>query len=270
MRIVSREELSVFKPTTNTVLLRNILPTNETGKSKLYIAGNFHPEYHQSVVNEVVSVPKFLTYGRKKIFNEMELYWDAKADGGIGHYRTEQVACHRTIGMPWLTKMEVKRGDVVWVSAQTMKTLNEHGDYLLCEGEKYFIFPYHNIYLKKEGDDICMLNGWVLIEPIIEKSDTEEQAERIGLIYQDKSREHYEAPKDNRGIVRYMGLPITEYEDGEAAGVDDPDIPIDSVVIMKWGINRRLEHEYHSLFSKPYIVSRRRNICAIIQTRLYN
>ena len=267
MRIVSREELAVFTPTNNTVLIRNILQTQEiqiAGK-KLFIDNRFSPEYHQSVVNEVVSTPKFLTYGKKKVFKEMELFWDEK----VMHHRTEQVACHNSIGMPWRTPMELMRGDVVWVSSQAMRNLDEHGDFLLCEGERYYIFPYYNIYLKRKGQDIHMLNGWILVEPVIEDSDIKQRVEKAGMIYADKSHEHYESRPDRRGIVRFMGLPITEYEDEEAAG-GDVEVSIGDTIVFKWGVNRRIEHEYHSIFSQPYIVSRRRNIAAIIRDSLFN
>src|ERR1035437_10060102 len=140
MRIVTKSELQVYKPSNNCVLLRNVNKSDEItigeGK-KIYLDPNWSSANQNWIINEVVSVPKKLIYGEGSAYRKLDLEYDKVRK----EHRTETIRVRRQVGMPWKTKLEVLPHDIVWVSRLSMKACYDNGDYLLCEGEKYYIFP---------------------------------------------------------------------------------------------------------------------------------
>jgi len=259
---VEQSTIQAFKPVHNNVLVR-ILSDFSTTPSGLHLPHQLKYSYEQSVSAEVLSPPRILTYYKKQVFGTHPLQYDENEKT----YRMETVVSNQSQGMPWLTKQELIRGDIVWLSAAFLKVLDEKGDYLLCGEQKYYVYPYENIYLKRVGDSFKLLNGFILVAPICEISDIQNRLEKIGLAYVGKD-DPWTPGKDLMGIVRYMG-DIVEYDDGAAAGEDDEEISVGDTVILRWKLNRRLESQIHSIFSEPFIVTRRRNITAIVRDVLF-
>lgn len=281
MRVITYPELHVTKPMANHVLVKSVSKVNEIKLGsgiKLFIDNTAHPELHQSIINEVVATPRKLTYGADTVYYKK---WTGFYHED-GNQMTETVKARRQIGnMPWQTKMELKYQDIVWVSSKAMSFADEQGHYLLCEGEKYYFIPYKDIYLKKDGDGIKMLNGYCLVEPITDKSETEQALEKMGLVYGTKKREIHDHYNDRFGIVRFMGEYVTDYYDGRDVGMDDPRVSVGDTVLMAWVENRRLSNgyaqsdsdsgngDYHRLFDTTYIVSRPRNFLCVLHNSLF-
>ncbi len=267
MRVVTKAELQVFKPTNNCVLLKNVCRPDEIdigGGKKIYMDSRWSAGNENWIINEVISIPKKLIYGEKQVFVPVTVCIDEDTK----EPRTETIKARRRVGMPWKTKLEVLPHDIVWVNRLTMKNCHDRGEYLLCGNDKYYIFPYSDIYLKKVGENIQMLNYWCLVEPIVENS-TKTELEGMGLVYSAPSKKPNEHYSDHIGILRYHGGVTPIYYDGMDVG-EDSDIPsVGDKVVLKWTENRRLGNDFTKLGDKEYIVSRLRNFAAILQPSLF-
>jgi hypothetical protein len=268
MRIVTKSELQVFKPTNNCVLLKNVCRPDEIdigGGKKLYMDTKWSAGNENWIINEVISVPKKLIYGERQVLVPVTVCIDEDTK----EPRTETIRARQRVGMPWKTKLEVLPHDIVWVNRLTMKNCHDNGQYLQCGDDKYYIFPYSDIYLKKVGENgIQMLNGYCLVEPI-ENNKSKELTESAGLEYAAPAVNPNEHLHDLLGIVRWMGDPIETYYDGRDVGEDDLAVSLNDTVVLKWAENRRLGNDFTKLGNKTYIVSRRRNFAAILQPSLF-
>ena len=262
MRIVTKAELQVSKPLNNCVILKNVFREDEipVGDKKLYINTNRVDQANQNwVVNEVISVPKKLVYGERQVFVT------------IGTDRKETIKARECVGMPWRTKLEILPHDIVWVNRLTMKNCDEQGRYLFCEGTKYYIFPYSDIYLKSlDCGDVQLLNGYCLVEPYVE-NETKDMLEKLGLAYAEAKKQAWDKGDDLYGKVAFMGEPIIDYYDGRDSGEDDPTIAVDDVVVLKRKENRRLGNDLptNKLYNKTYIVCRRRDFAAKLVNSMF-
>ena len=138
-------------------------PTSTEKIGGLFIDTTYKPEDHVEIINEVIAVPERLK------FNE------------------------------WETEMQLKVGDKVWVNYLSIIK----GERVQVGGEVYVLVPYEKIILTKRGDDLVMLNGYVLIEPVLEET---QQSGIIILLKQAKQA-------SQRGYVRHMGIPNKRYTD---------------------------------------------------------
>jgi co-chaperonin GroES (HSP10) len=108
-----------------------------------------------------------------------------------------------------------------------------------------------------------MLNGWVLCEPLpSEEEQVYESAKKSGLWVPEQKQ-----VTDRYGIIRYLGEPCMEYEDGKECGEDSDYYQVGDSVMFSMDYNRRLEQsELHKWFDgKTYIVTRRRNLLGIVE-----
>ncbi len=184
-------------------------PTSTEKIGGLFIDTTYKPEDHVEIINEVIAVPERLK------FNE------------------------------WETEMQLKVGDKVWVKRLTITKAEK-----VMVGEKaYLLVPYEDIILTKRGDDLVMLNGYVLIEPVLEET---QQSGIIILLQTAKQA-------SKRGIVRHMGIPNKRYTD--ESHTDEIDIKIGDMVGLKHGYNSKLESSYHQTIGDYWVVQRR-NIVA--------
>jgi len=186
-------------------------PTKTNKIGSLLIDTSWKPEDHVEIINEVIAVP--LT---------------AKCS-------------------EWETEMQLKVGDKVWVNRLTIIKAEK-----IQVGETtYLKVPYEMIILAKRGDEIIMLNGYVLLEPIHKaqiKSDT--------IILAPNKEEH-----QDRGIVRYMGIPNKRYTDEILS--DDCEISIGDRVLLSRKYNPKLESSYHESIGNYLVVQRRHMIAKL-------
>ena len=185
-------------------------PTSTEKIGGLFIDTTYKPEDHVEIINEVIAVPERLK------FNE------------------------------WETEMQLKVGDRVWV--QYLSIIK--GERVQVGGEVYVLVPYEKIILTKRGDDLVMLNGYVLIEPVLEET---QQSGIIILLKQAKQA-------SQRGYVRHMGIPNKRYTD--ESHTDEIDIKLGDMVGLKHGYNSKLESSYHQTIGDYWVVQRRNIVAA--------
>ena len=185
-------------------------PTSTEKIGGLFIDTTYKPEDHVEIINEVIAVPERLK------FNE------------------------------WETEMQLKVGDKVWVNYLSIIK----GERVQVGGEVYVLVPYEKIILTKRGDDLVMLNGYVLIEPVLEET---QQSGIIILLKQAKQA-------SQRGYVRHMGIPNKRYTD--ESHTDEIDIKLGDMVGLKHGYNSKLESSYHQTIGDYWVVQRRNIVAA--------
>ncbi len=185
-------------------------PTSTEKIGGLFIDTTYKPEDHVEIINEVIAVPDHLK------FNE------------------------------WETEMQLKVGDKVWVNYLSIIK----GERVQVGGEVYVLVPYEKIILTKRGDDLVMLNGYVLIEPVLEET---QQSGIIILLKKAKQA-------SQRGYVRHMGIPNKRYTD--EAHTDEIDIKLGDMVGLKHGYNSKLESSYHQIIGDYWVVQRRNIVAA--------
>jgi len=214
----------------------------DTLKSGLYIDTTYKPEHHVEIINEVIAVPDRLSFKE------------------------------------WETEMELKVGDQVWVNYLSIMK----GERVMVGDKTYILVPYEKIILAKRGDDIVMLNGYVLIEPVLEDGG----CHRGDMSYKELAELYASNPinsshdcigddimKDtltiipivkpkefnDRGIVRYLGTPNKRY--AEEHHSDDIDVNIGDMVVLQKGYYSKIESSYHAEIGN-FLVTQRRRIVA--------
>lgn len=271
-------DLKYYHPANNHVIVRPVVDTSNIKHGNLELvlglAANGKPwdEFKsQPIVCEVVSVPHRLIFGRRKVYYESTeeldltpqqkaLLWQMRREAKF----TEQTLIDAPIpgSMMWKTPMEVAPDDIVWVNANHLAIADHHGNTLDVEGQIYYILTYDSLYLKKKGDEVRMLNGWVLLEIIEDTPDWAKRAEKMGLTIPEYMKK--QEFNDRLGIVRYIGDPV-EYVLQDR--FDDPSIKEGDTVLLKWKVNRRLEQS-NKFFAKDgadFIVSRRDSIMGVLE-----
>ena len=259
------------KPAQNFILCEHVYH-NDVLKFKsleLIVPKNVQETFaYTSSVMRVITVPKKLIYGKKRGYYTVNLDYDEK----LGHHREEIHTTKTPIrnSMPWRVEQELLAGDIVWVNTLTIVNSQRQDRVIECEDRKYYLIPYDQIYLYKRGDNIKLINGWILLEP--EKNEDDEVKQRLlkaGIIVPsitiDKMNQRQMGIADKFAVVRYIGEPVFDYIDGKC---DSDDIAVGDRVVFKFPFNRRLESEMHRFFdSKELIVSRRVNlVCKIVDS----
>jgi hypothetical protein len=239
---ISKQDLLFFQPTPNHVLVRSVVSMNTVtvGGQQILIDTSYKPEHHQEVICEVIKAPKKLIFDRTKPSGE---------------------------SMEWLTTMDLKTGEIVWCNYLSVLKGKENLE-IECEGVKYFIINYQQIYLKKVKQRVEMLNGYVLCEPVyVEDLKDKILISKMIDVQRLKKFDEYEgvARETQYGIVRYLGKPVEEYHNANAVP-DDDYLRVGDMVMFTTPNNVRLEHNLHRHFNgEDMIVSRRNRILGIIQ-----
>ena len=266
---ISYGELLSLTPYKNCVLCESVIDPSEVdlGGVKLTIDTTFNPSMFQPIIQKVIATPKSLIYGKQtEAVNIGGNQSSQNVDGSWKNERREEwVQREEPIAnsMPWKTTMQLKRGDVIWVGYFSIIKAEAEHRLILCEGRKYYLIPYQDIYLKKNGSGVTMLNGWLLLEPLVEKdAEIIQRLKDKGIVIP-----KYHKEGDKYAIVRYIGEPVDEYL--EPSKYDTDEISLNDTVLMAWTANRRLEQSSKFFDQKEYIVSRRTSICAVLRETLY-
>lgn len=269
---VTQEELQMFTPANNYVLLKPAVKVNtiKYGDLVLHNPIPWDEFKHQPIVCQVVAVPKRLIYGKRKEHRESVEELEIPIAEKVKLYQSRREALFSETteidvpipgSMMWKTPMELKPGDIVWVGSNALLTADNTGDTIIADGFLHYFIKYSEIYLKKDGDNVKMLNGWVLAELVDGTKDWVKQAKAMGLtlINNPKSQE-----EDNIGVIRYIGSPV-EYLFNDQH--DHPEIKQGDYVRFLWKRNRRLEpgEKFFAKDNADLIVTRRSRIMAIMQ-----
>ncbi len=149
--------------------------------------------------------------------------------------------------MRWKTDIELQEGDTVWMNHMTVQDYQFH-----FKGKEYKLIKYEDIVCAKRGDQVIMINGYVLCKPTIEK--------KKALLYEKETTVVQQAE------VEYLGKPISEYQDPrrhDPEGIEVGDIVVfDKKQVAKV---RYLEADYFLRFDgKPHIVVQRYMMAGVL------
>jgi hypothetical protein len=258
--IVSETDIATLKMANNLVLLEPILKTDSVkfGEQEIYLDTTYNPQKHQPIVQKVIKAPKNLIFGKCTTWMENRINPEPiipnadRIKPATKIIENELVAQPLPTSLPWKTSMELKPGDLVWVDYFSLITAESRKRVLFTDTKKYYLVSYENIYCKKDGDKVTMLNGWILVEPFKEEEEAlKERLHNLGIILSD-----YTGFPDKFATVRYIGKPVEEYFDKEMEDTDE--VSVGDVVRLVWGKNRRLENECHKWFSQADLIVTRR------------
>jgi hypothetical protein len=224
----------MITPLTNHILVKPI--GNNSEVNGYYIDTSYKPEFHTQVAQEVVAVPKKL-----KVLDPMHPY-----------------------AMDWETEQEVQVGDIAYFNKLSVMKAQKLGEYLLI--------PYQRCYCVKRGEQIIPINGYTLIEPVLEEQKLKSEvlvldcvAEYAEIVAKDITHQASfrndlkPAPKlkelKSQGIVRYIGKPNKRYVDDRWH--DNVDVQVGDYVYLVDMTYPKLEPELHQTIGNYYCVQRR-------------
>lgn len=225
----------MITPLTNHILVKPLSGNSEV--NGYYIDTSYKPEFHTPVANEVIGVPKKLSFD----LNPQHPY-----------------------AMDWETELEVQVGDVAYFRKLAVMKAQRMGEYLLI--------PYSQCYCVKRGEQIIPINGYTLIEPVFEQQKLKSEvlvldcvAEYAEIVAKDISSQASfrndlkPAPKmqelKSQGIVRYIGKPNKRYMDDRWH--DNIDVQVGDYVYLVDMTYPKLEPELHTTIGNYYCVQRR-------------
>lgn len=269
------EEFKTYHPANNFVALKPAIKTDKVSEhlfAPLSLAdGKPYDEFKsQPIVCSVVTVPRKLIFGTRKVYRETieELDLTPQQKAYLYQARKATQYSETTLidvpipgSMPCKTPVQLKENDIVWVNSNALINAERTNKIIDVAGQMIYLIPYGEIYLKKSGDDVCMLNGWLLAELIEDSPEWTKRAEKMGLVIpQHMKREQF---NDKLAVVKYIGDPV-EYLFNDR--YDFPDVKAGDVIYLRWKVNRKLEPG-QKFFAKDadLIVSRRCNILAIME-----
>lgn len=275
---LSINELRSFHPIENRVIVKAAIDTSKFkyGSVEFYSPLSlsdgkpYDPFKSQPVVCTVIAPPRRLIFGKRKVFWETVEELDLPIETRIYLHKCRREAkfSETTIidapipgSMPWCVSVRIKQDDIVWVNSNALYNAEKRHDTIICDGVLYYIIKYEDIYMRKTGDAVEMLNGWVLAELIEDTLEWRKRIEKLGLIVPKHLKKT--GFDDKYGLIRYIGEPV-EYLFNDQ--YDHIEINWGDVVMFKWKVNRRLEPGM-KFFAKDndLIVTRRSNIIAIME-----
>ena len=246
---VTREELNNMRCISNNVLIRVDHIANDkitlSGGQVLYLDTEFQPDNAMNVVGTIMAQAE-------------KIYYNKKDDP------------QKSLG--WLTTIETKVGDTVYMDycaiAQAYGKLLHKRDesvvtdqVVMCEDEIYVFLNYGNLIFAKRGDEIVMLNGYVLCEPV------QETTLKDTLLLQ--IPDYIKTNKSNRyGKVAYKGSLNRDYFDFDNSG-DNFDVEVGDVVSFEKYFDIEVEYDMTKSLTKPYFRIQRSHITGLIPKSMF-
>jgi len=246
---INKEELKNIRCVSNNVLIRVEKICNDNielknGK-KLYLAADFNPDNNMNVIGTIIKKPDRIVYNKKG-------------------------APQQSLG--WLTDVEVNEGDTVYMDYVAIA--QAYGKYLhtkdeqvnteqivFCEQELYVFLNYGHLIFSKKKEKIKMLNGYVLLSPVMEKGLSSKT-----VVLSDDSKL---IQSERFAKVEYKGSLIRDYFDFDNSG-DNFDVNIGDIVTFdKWN-DIEVEYTMHQKLNKKYFRMQRKNISSVIPKEMYD
>lgn len=250
-------------PMRNFVLTTSVMRADvvQLGDIDLQLDTSWNELHHQPIMQKVVRVPRRLLYGRRKTTY-------TNSNGTTLDAETPVIN-----SMEWLTDIDIKQGDTVYVDSYSLFNASKEGRLFDVDGVKYYLIPYPDIYFRLDNGQPVMLNGWVGCEPIKdEERDVVKELKKLGVVFPSISltndNRRQQGSEDRLAIVRYIGLPVREYLDQNLEEHDA--VSVGDTVILKWTANRRLEFDAGRFFGKTeLIITRRPRIVGVMRDELF-
>jgi len=268
-------DITAIRPCNNNVLLKPAIDTSKIkyGTAEFYAPLSladgkaYDPFATAPIVCSVAAVPRNLTYGTHTVL------WQQESQRETHPEKIKELARHNKKNivteseyieqmipgsMPWKTTMQLKKGEIVWVNANSLVRAEQNHHTIEVDEELYYIIRYDDIIFKKSGENVVMLNGYLLLSLIDETPDWIKKAKSIGL-------ETLNTPntEEKYATVRYIGDPV-DYPFNDKDRHDHREIKQGDIVMLLFAKNRKLENGQRYFSEEPLIISRRSNIRAIM------
>lgn len=175
---LTKEEFNKLRAIGNYILVK---PNFNTDKVKLksgeelWIDTSYEREKHAATTGTVIRVPE-------------RLYFSYNNGGQSVDFDVD---------------MELKEGDKVYFHYLSCLNALKDCRYVVYEDEYYLWIKYDSMYVGKRGEDIVMLNGWMLMEPINIDSFKSE------TLYVPETSKNTSSSKYAR--IKYFGKPVRNY-----------------------------------------------------------
>ena len=127
--------------------------------------------------------------------------------------------------MGWETEVEIKDGDLVYFGAM----ISANAEALEVDGDLYLLIPYSRIILRVRDEELTPVNGYVLLEEVVEKVRVDGLILEVGD-FQDK----------RLGVVTHNGRNNDSYFASDAV---DADVEIGDKVIFSGKFFGHLESD---------------------------
>lgn len=238
--------------TGNSVL---ILPDeNFTKIGHLEINTHYNPAKHWAVKGVVVGVPETLCFLGEEIASLQKQQGTAR-DPII----MQQIQEMNRWSTEANTEMELQVGDeVMFRYIQRLAAVEDNEvlghDFLFDRA--VMLTSYDELYLAIRGDEVIMLNGWIMVEPI------EYSEEDMKILGGNFKRYFSNMEKPGIGIVRMLGKPNKGYVDGTPEG---PDVKEGMTVLFRHSNATPIEYKSHKTLNEgtyPYYRMQRKDILA--------
>jgi len=199
----------------------------------LFIDTSWEREKHAPTIGEVVKVPNRLIFDRKSTMRTTEFDVD----------------------------MELKVGDQAIYHYLVPENCMKRGEYVEVNDDIYFVVNYDQIFCAKRGDEVIMVNGYILIEPVVE------DAFESNILITPESLKDKNSPIE--GIVRYIGSPVRNYlyeKDLPPESANEPQVGDrvmfleDSDIPLQYDLHANLEGK------KMFFRMQRKDIFGIVET----
>jgi len=277
--VLTAADMKSIHPVNNRVVVRPLIDTTKRHDTSLDLMvptmqGEAFDQFRNApIVCEVVSVPRRLFCATRRIAYEsvVEMDLDIKTKIELIRQRRQTKYTETTMidsvvpnTMMWHTPVQVRTGDTVWVNANAIIQAATNGMMVEDDGQKFYLIPYEDLYLKKSPDGVTMLNGWVLAAPVEESPDWADRLEKAGLVVPAHLKK--QPYNDRLAVVRYIGDPVQYLRVGDDQRFDPPDVAEGDMVLLKRRVNRRLEPgaKFFAKDNIDYIVTRRCEFRAVV------
>lgn len=231
---ISKEDFYEFQTRGNYVLIEPsrgndeiILPSG----LKLYIDITFEKEKHAVTTGTIIKTPKYLVFNRKRAAVSVEFDVD----------------------------MTLLPGDKVFFHYLVSENCIKDGRYYEVDGRIYFMVKYDRIFCAKRGDEVVMVNGWVLVEPV------EEDVYKTNLILPEYLKKQV---SQKEGIVKYVGPAVRSYFFEPEIVENDKDAKPGDRILFSPNSDIPLEYDLHASFEgkKKYFRMQRKDIFGVLET----
>lgn len=201
-------------------------------KISLFIDTSFETEKHAPTIGEVVKIPNRLVFDRKSTMRTTEFDVD----------------------------MELKVGDMAIYHYLAPENCIMRKEYVVVDKQIYFIVNYDQIFCAKRGDEVVMVNGYILVEPVVE------DVFKSSLLITPDTLKDKNSPVE--GIVRYIGTPVRNYlyEKDIQENADEP--KVGDTIMFTQDSDIPLQYDLHASLDgkKKFFRMQRKDIFGIVET----
>ena len=219
---------------------------DETGKiGDIIVPTAYKPENHHRFTGIVTEVPEELIYhgyeiGKLKEENCYEIPDSVKSELVYMNMET----------LDRDTVMEVEAGDRVWFNPGAIADAESNSRQV---GNEYLL-RYDLLYCVERNGEMIMLNGNILVSPVVEKLGKK-------IIYEKES--------GIEGVVACKGSMVKHYRasavDGFGGYGDGQDIEVGQRILFRPNFNTQMEPALYRKLPERYFVITRRDICAYME-----